>query len=90
MFEFAGVAPASYMVRLDSQDLYARMPVVIADRDIQVTLEISHGPSIQGTIKMDGGASFRGEGEQFSVLSNSARLPPSGSGLSAWYDIQDR
>ena len=58
MFEFAGIALASYMLRLDSQDLYGRMPVVIADRDIEVTLEISHGPSIQGTIKMDGGASF--------------------------------
>jgi hypothetical protein len=66
-FEFEGVVPGSYELTVSparmNQDgsrirtqMYCRMPVTVGDHDVAgITVELTPGPNIEGTIKMDGG-----------------------------------
>jgi hypothetical protein len=58
-FEFESIAPGSYLLMFDSAGLYYRMPITVADRDVDgLAVDLAPGPSIEGTIKMDGGGDF--------------------------------
>jgi hypothetical protein len=68
-FEFEAIPPGSYVLTMPAyataEDLarnparFCRVPVTITDHDIEgLVIDLTPGPSIAGTIKMDGGESF--------------------------------
>jgi len=57
-FELSSIAPGSYLLMCDSPSLYCRVPVTVMDHDIDIAVELAPGPSIEGTIKVEGGGSF--------------------------------
>jgi hypothetical protein len=58
-FEFEGIAPGSYVLSFTTGALFSHIPVTVADRDLDgIVAELTPGPSVQGTIKMDGGGRF--------------------------------
>jgi hypothetical protein len=58
-FEFAGIAPGSYFLLIDSAGEYCRMPITVVDHNIDgLAVELAPGPNIDGTIKMEGEGHF--------------------------------
>jgi hypothetical protein len=59
VFEFAGIAPGSYVINFEHMGLYCRIPVTVADRDVDgIVAELAPGPNLEGTIKIAGGGNF--------------------------------
>ena len=52
------VAPGSYVLMCYSAGLYCHVPVTLVDHDVDLAVEPTPGPTIEGTIKMEGGGAF--------------------------------
>jgi hypothetical protein len=51
--------PETTLLMFDSAGLYCRMPITVADRDVDgIVAELVPGPNLEGTIKMDGAGHF--------------------------------
>jgi Carboxypeptidase regulatory-like domain len=57
-FEFASIAPASYLLTCYGVGIYCHVPVTVVDHDLDLAVELAPGPNIEGTIKMEGGGAF--------------------------------
>jgi hypothetical protein len=58
-FEFESIAPGNYVLSFTTGALFSHIPVTVADGDLDgIVAELTPGPSVQGTIKMDGGGRF--------------------------------
>ncbi|HTB13875.1 MAG TPA: carboxypeptidase-like regulatory domain-containing protein [Bryobacteraceae bacterium] len=59
VFEFAGIAPGNYLLMIDTAGLYSRVPITVADQNIDdITVDLTPGPTIEGTLKMEGDGHF--------------------------------
>ena len=61
-FEFAGIPPGSFVLNFEQGNSFCRIPVTIADHDIDgIVAELAPASArIEGTIKIDGGGHFTG------------------------------
>jgi hypothetical protein len=58
-FEFTGIPPGSYVIHFETASQFCRIPVTVADRNIDgIVAELAPHPGLEGTIKIEGGGRF--------------------------------
>jgi hypothetical protein len=84
-FELEGIPPGSYVLsvptyttpeqRAANTPMFCRVPVTVADHDIDgLTIELTPGSSLEGTVKMDDGSRFA-KPQTLQLIGNFATAP---------------